>query len=106
MSTINKPKILIVDDEIKNIKLLKAMLMSENYEIFENTSGEQALETVAAVKPDLILLDVMMPGINGFNVCRQLKQTDKTKIIPIVMVTALSEKEHRIEALESGADVF
>ncbi len=102
----NKPKILIVDDEKKNTKLFKAMLMYENYQIFENFSGKQALETVATVNPDLILLDVMMPGIDGFEVCQKLKQAEKTKIIPIVMVTALSEKEHRLKALEVGADDF
>jgi len=101
-----EPKILIVDDEEKNIRLLKAMLMAEKYQIFEALSGEQALESVIAVNPDLILLDVMMPGINGFDVCRKLKRADETKIIPVVMVTALSEKEHRIKALEAGADDF
>ena len=103
---IEKPKILIVDDEEKNIRLLKAMLMSEKYQLFEAFSGEQALNIVPAVSPDLIMLDVMMPGINGFDVCRKLKRADETKTIPIVMVTALSEKEHRIKALEAGADDF
>ncbi len=101
-----KPKILIVDDELKNTKLLKGMLLSENYDIYENHSGEQCLDTVRAINPDLILLDVMMPGINGFDVCQTLKQAEETKIIPIVMVTALSENEHRIEALSAGADDF
>jgi signal transduction histidine kinase len=103
---IETPKILIVDDEEKNVRLLKAMLMSEKYQLFEAFSGEQALKTVPAVSPDLIMLDVMMPGINGFDVCRKLKRADETKTIPIVMVTALSEKEHRIKALEAGADDF
>ena len=101
-----KPKILIVDDEEKNTKLLRGMLSTENYDIYENHSGEQALDTVSAINPDLILLDVMMPGINGFDVCRTLKQAEATKVIPIVMVTALSESEHRIEALSAGADDF
>ena len=101
-----EPKILIVDDEEKNIRLLRAMLTAEKYQIFEALSGEQALQSVIAVNPDLILLDVMMPGINGFDVCRKLKRADKTKMIPIVMVTALSEKKHRIEALDAGADDF
>ena len=102
----DKAKILIVDDEKKNIKLLKGMLFSENYKLLEACSGEEALGLVPAIQPDLILLDVMMPGINGFEVCRQLKQNDKTKTIPIVMVTALREKEHRMKALEAGADDF
>lgn len=102
----NKQKILIVDDEKKNIRLFKAMLMSENYQIFEALNGEQALQTVSAVNPDMILLDVMMPGIDGFSVCRKLKQAEETKIIPIVVVTALSDKEHRLKALEVGADDF
>ena len=106
MTTLNKSKILIVDDEIKNIRLFKAMLMSERYLTFEAFSGEQALEMISGVNPDLILLDVMMTGINGFDVCRKLKRADETKIIPIVMVTALSEKAHRLEALEAGADDF
>lgn len=102
----DKAKILIVDDEKKNIKLLKGMLFSENYKLLEACSGEEALDLVHAIQPDLILLDVMMPGISGFEVCRQLKQNDKTKTIPIVMVTALREKEHRMKALEAGADDF
>ena len=102
----NQPKILIVDDDAKNIRLLNAMLMSENYQTFDCTSGELALKTVPEVNPDLILLDVMMPGIDGFEVCRSLKQQEETKIIPVVMVTALNETEHRLKALEAGADDF
>jgi signal transduction histidine kinase len=101
-----KPTILIVDDEDKNIRLLKAMLMNEDYRISEASSGEQALQSIAEIKPDLILLDVMMPGIDGFKVCQKLKADDKTKMIPIVMQTALREKEHRIKAMASGADDF
>ena len=99
-------KILIVDDEEKNIKLLKGMLFSENYTLFEACGGQEALGMVDDIQPDLILLDVMMPGINGFEVCRQLKLADQTKTIPIVMVTALREKAHRVKALEAGADDF
>lgn len=102
----NEPKILIVDDEEKNIKLLKGMLFSQNYKFYEALSGEEALDLVYDISPNLILLDVMMPGISGFEVCRKLKQNEKTKSIPIVMVTALSEKEHRLKAMASGADDF
>ncbi|UCF92866.1 MAG: response regulator [Desulfobacterales bacterium] len=98
--------ILIVDDEVKNIRLLKAMLTPGDYLISEAVNGEDALQAVAQVRPDLILLDIMMPGIDGFEVCRRLKQDDQTKMIPIVMVTALREKEHRVSAMELGADDF
>jgi signal transduction histidine kinase len=98
--------ILIVDDEEKNIKLLKAMLMAENYRLRGVLSGEEALRVVAETPPDLILLDVMMAGIDGFEVCRRLKEDEKTRMIPIAMVTALREKGHRIKAMEVGADDF
>ncbi len=101
-----KAKILIVDDKEKNIKLLKSMLHSENYQIMEALNGEEALKQVDCFNPDLILLDILMQGIDGFEVCRQIKQNEKTKMIPIVMVTALREREHRIKALEAGADDF
>ena len=102
----NGQKILIIDDEEMNIKLLKGILYSQNYKFYEALNGEEALDLVHDISPDLILLDVMMPGIDGFEVCQNLKQDEKTKSIPIVMVTALREKEHRLKALESGADDF
>jgi two-component system, sensor histidine kinase and response regulator len=98
--------ILIVDDEPRNTKLMKAMLMPEGYEIFEVLSGEEALKAVPLFSPDLILLDVMMPGMNGFEVCRHLKNDDRTKVIPIIMVTALQEQVHQLTAMEAGADDF
>jgi signal transduction histidine kinase len=101
-----RSKILIVDDEEKNIKLLKGMLMSENYQIDTAVNGQDAFRRMAGIHPDLVLLDVMMPGISGFEVCRKLKQNEETKTIPIVMVTALREKEHRLKAMDAGADDF
>ncbi len=98
--------ILIVDDEKKNLKLLKEMLKSENYSLFGALSGEEGLKMVAEISPDLILLDVLMPGIDGFEVCRRLKQEEKTRTIPVIMVTVLEEKEHRLKAMEAGADDF
>lgn len=100
------PTLLIVDDEERNIKLLKAMLMTENYHLYGALSGREALKMVAEAPPDLILLDVMMAEIDGFEVCKRLKQDEKTRVIPILMVTALREKEHRIRAMEVGADDF
>ncbi len=101
-----KKTVLIVDDEERNIKLLKAYLMANQYEIVEASSGEEALKMVNHFNPDLVLLDVMMPGIDGFEICKRLKQDDKTQMIPVIMVTALREKEDRIRALEAGADDF
>lgn len=101
-----KKTVLIVDDEERNIKLLKAYLIINQYEIVEASSGEEALKMVNDFNPDLVLLDVMMPGIDGFEVCKRLKQDDKTQMIPVIMVTALRGKEDRIRALEVGADDF
>jgi two-component system, sensor histidine kinase and response regulator len=100
------PHILIVDDDQKNTKLLNAMLKPENYQTTAVFSGREALDTVDRMPPDLILLDAMMPEINGFEVCREIKQDDRLKIIPVVMVTALKENEHRVHAMEAGADDF
>lgn len=101
-----KPTLLIVDDEERNIRLLKALLAPQNYNLREAMNGEEALLRIAEEPPDMILLDVMMPKINGFEVCRRLKQDEKTKTIPVILVTALSEKQHRVQALEAGADDF
>jgi PAS domain S-box-containing protein len=100
------PRILVIDDEEKNIKLVKGMLMRENYNINGCLSGEEALESLQNDKPDLILLDILMPGIDGFEVCRMLKQDVRTRIIPIVMVTALDDQEDRKKALDAGAEDF
>ena len=98
--------ILIVDDEEKNIKLLRGILGPGNYTLVGALNGEEALRTASDICPDLILLDIMMPGIDGFEVCRRLKNDEQTAMIPIVMVTALSEKEHSVKAMEAGADDF
>ena len=101
-----KPRILVVDDEEKNIKLIKGMLMRENFIIEGCLSGEAAIDAIQDCKPDLILLDILMPGINGFELCRMLKKEVSTRTIPVVMVTALKEREERKKALEAGAEDF
>jgi PAS domain S-box-containing protein len=100
------PSILVVDDEEKNIKLIKGMLMKENYNFNGCPNGEEALKFLQCHKPDLILLDILMPGIDGFELCRMIKKNVSTRIIPIVMVTALKEREDRKKALDAGAEDF
>ena len=101
-----KQTILIVDDEAINLKLVKAYLLKEGYHFITASDGEEALTVVNDTIPDLILLDVMMPGIDGFEVCRRLKSKKRFQKIPIIMVTALTETEHKIKAMEVGADDF
>ncbi|MFC1714050.1 PP2C family protein-serine/threonine phosphatase [Candidatus Poribacteria bacterium] len=102
-----KPKILIVDDIPQNIRLLEMNLKPEGYNIIAAYSGQEALEKVAVEKPDLILLDIMMPGMDGYEVCKRLRQNRETRALPVVMITA-SEKDmdKKIEALDVGADDF
>lgn len=100
-----RPKILVVDDEPMNVELFDAYL-SKDYHILKAYDGNEALLKVETTNPDLILLDIMMPGKNGYEVCKQLKDDPKTMFIPIIIVTALKEKEDRIKGLEAGADDF
>lgn len=100
------PKVLIVDDEPRNVKLLQAMLKSRSYRTSCAYGGEEALQKVTEEAPDLILLDVMMPRITGFEVTRRLKNNPLTQAIPIILVTALDGIDNKIEGLEAGADEF
>lgn len=100
-----RSKILVVDDEQLNIELLEGIL-SKDYDVVTAMSGREALIKVETTFPDLVLLDIMMPNMNGYAVCRSLKNSPGTMSIPVVMVTALKEKEDRIKAIEAGADDF
>jgi two-component system sensor histidine kinase/response regulator len=102
----NRHTVLIVDDDEKNIKLLKVMLQKENYDLVSAGSGEEALRITADRSPDIILLDIMMPGMDGFEVCRRLKANAETKVVPVLIITALAEKQDRVKAMEAGADDF
>ncbi len=102
----NAPKILVVDDTPSNVKALRMRLSPEGYEVLEASDGPQALEKVAQDRPDLILLDVMMPGLNGFEVCRRIKSQPDTQFIPVVLVTALTDRESKVTGIEAGADDF
>jgi putative two-component system response regulator len=101
-----KPTILVVDDEDLNLRVIEAMLLPLNYEVVLARDGEEALAKVRDISPDVILLDIMMPKLDGFEVARRLKEGEKTKTIPVVMVTALSEVNDRVKALQAGADDF
>jgi len=99
-------KILIVDDYAANVKLLERNLQAAGYETVAAWDGEEALLKVKAERPDLILLDIMLPKIDGFEVCRRLRADEATAVIPIIMITALKDTEDRIHGLEAGGDDF
>src|SRR6516225_9372850 len=99
-------RVLVVDDILANVKLLEAKLTSEYFEVMTATDGAAALALVLSAAPDIVLLDVMMPGMDGFEVCRRIKADPRTTHIPIIMVTALSDVQDRVRGLEAGADDF
>jgi two-component system cell cycle response regulator len=99
-------KILIVDDEPMNVKLFKAQLAKEGYDTYGASSGEEALTLVPHLNPDLILLDIMMPGIDGYEVVRRLKRDENCQDIPIILITALDGLSDKVVGLEAGADEF
>lgn len=99
-------RILIVDDHPQNVILLKRYLRDTNYEILEADCGIEAIEKARTENPDLILLDVILPEMDGYEVCRKLKSSDETEFIPIIMMTALSEGKDKLKALDAGADDF
>jgi two-component system cell cycle response regulator len=99
-------RVLIVDDIPTNLRLLEAKLTAEYFAVQSAQSGRAALDLADADPPDIILLDVMMPEMDGFEVCRRLKANPRTASIPVVMVTALSDTEDRVKGLEAGADDF
>jgi two-component system, sensor histidine kinase and response regulator len=100
------PTILVVDDQPDNFDIIETLLADHNYELYYAASGHNAFELLETLQPDLILLDVMMPEIDGLQVCREIKANPKFVSIPIVMVTALNSKEDLAHCLKSGADDF
>jgi class 3 adenylate cyclase len=99
-------KILVVDDTPRNVKLLADLLAVKGYAVVTASSGQEALVQVTAEQPDLVLLDVVMPEMSGYEVCRKIRETPATAIMPIVMVTALDPGEERVKGIEAGADDF
>ncbi|WP_375569304.1 PleD family two-component system response regulator [Ahrensia marina] len=99
-------RVLVVDDIVANVKLLEARLKAEYFEVLTATSGFEALDIAGNSDCDIIILDIMMPGLDGFETCRRLKSNPKTAHIPVVMVTALDQPSDRVTGLEAGADDF
>jgi two-component system cell cycle response regulator len=99
-------RVLVVDDILSNVKLLEAKLTAEYFEVVTAFNGLECLAKVAETAPDIVLLDVMMPGMDGFEVCRRIKSDPKTAHLPVVMVTALDQPADRVTGLQAGADDF
>jgi putative two-component system response regulator len=101
-----KKRILVVDDEPKNLKLIKSMLGPQEYDCLCEKNGEAALAAVEKFAPDIMLVDVMMPIMDGFELTQRMKANKATKDIPIILVTALSDRDSRLQGLEAGAEEF
>ena len=99
-------RVLVVDDILANVKLLEARLAAEYFEVLTASSGQEALDICARERVDVVLLDVMMPGMDGFEVCRRIKSAPKTSHVPVIMVTALDQPSDKVQGLEAGADDF
>jgi two-component system cell cycle response regulator len=99
-------RVLVVDDILANVRLLEAKLSAEYFDVVTAMNGADALDSIKRTKPDIVLLDVMMPGIDGIEVCRRIKGNSQTQHIPVVMVTALDQPDDRVKGLEAGADDF
>jgi class 3 adenylate cyclase/CheY-like chemotaxis protein len=100
------PRILVVDDVPANVRMLSGMLRPRGFEVLTAAGGREGLDRAVAEKPDLVLLDVMMPDMSGYEVCRALRDRAETAMLPIVMVTALDQTEERVKGIEAGADDF
>ena len=106
MNSPNQPVILVVDDIATNIALVKAMLRNKNYEVISAQSGAQALKIASEKRPDIIILDIMMPGMDGYEVLARLRSNVETKDIKVVMLSAISKEEDIQKAMELGADDY
>jgi len=103
---VDKKTILLVEDEEALLRLQSILLVIKGYKVEGVTDGQAALEAVEILKPDLILLDVMLPKVDGFEVCRQIKANEATHYIPVIMLTAKKSKEDRIMGEQAGADLY
>ena len=105
-SVSEKSKILVVDDTPHNVKLLADLLAVKGYDVSTAASGAEAMELLPQFGPDIVLLDVMMPGMSGYEVCQKIRKNPETRLLPVIMVTALDAAEERIKGIEAGADDF
>lgn len=99
-------KVLVVDDVAANVELLKTLLTREGYSVVTASDGEEALEMVASAQPDLVIMDVLMPKLSGYDVCERIKQNPATRLTPVVLITALYERGRKIQGINAGADDF
>ncbi|MBA3505011.1 MAG: response regulator [Betaproteobacteria bacterium] len=99
-------KVLVVDDTPHNVKLLADLLGVKGYAVATAVNGEEALAKIATEKPDLVLLDIMMPGLSGYDVCRRIRADAQTPLLPVVLVTSLDPQQERVNGIEAGADDF
>ena len=106
MSRSDTPRVLVVDDISANRRLIEAYLAQLPCKVLSAADGEHALQLIEIEPPDLVLLDVQMPGLDGFEVCRRIKSAPDGHLLPVVMITALSTSDDRVQALEAGADDF
>ena len=106
MTATQAHKILVVDDTPANVKLLVDVLTAKGFDVTAAVSGEEALDKVAQERPDLILLDIMMPGLSGYEVCKRLRANPETTLLPVVLCTSLDPNQERIKGIEAGADDF
>jgi DNA-binding response OmpR family regulator len=101
-----KAKILVVDDNEKNVELLEAILQAADFEVLKAYDGKQAIEIVGSQRPDLLLLDIMMPQLDGFQVCEILRKDSQNSGLPVIMVTAKDKESDIVQSLERGADDY
>jgi putative two-component system response regulator len=99
-------KVLVVDDEPANVRLLTTLLTREGYTVVTASDGEEGLAMVASSHPDLVLMDVVMPKLSGYDVCERIKHNPSTRLTPVVLITALHQREHKIRGINAGADDF
>jgi twitching motility two-component system response regulator PilG len=105
-ATVTKKKILVVEDEEPLLKLQSILLTIRGYNVEGVMDGQAALEAVATMKPDLIMLDIMLPKIDGFEVCRQVKANEESRHIPVIMLTAKNSREDFVMGEQAGADLY